>query len=228
MRHVQDNAEEAVRRVIDALDDGEYRYETDSGAVIRVRVAVDRENRSATVDFTGTSPQLATNFNAPTSGGQRRRPVRLPHPRRRRHPAQRRLPAAPAASSSRRARCSPRTAGGRRRGQRRDLTGDHRRAVRRAGRPGRGLRHHEQRHLRQRPAPVLRDRRLRLGRGRRVRRSVRRADPHDQLAAHRPRGPGVATSPFCSRSSPYGAAAAGRDGGAAGTARYAGSGSSSR
>ncbi|MER6345695.1 hydantoinase B/oxoprolinase family protein [Streptomyces sp. NPDC001595] len=65
MRHVQDNAEEAVRRVIDALDDGAYAYETDSGAVIRVRVRVDRESRSATVDFTGTSPQLATNFNAP-------------------------------------------------------------------------------------------------------------------------------------------------------------------
>ncbi|MFH8938638.1 hydantoinase B/oxoprolinase family protein [Streptomyces griseosporeus] len=65
MRHVQDNAEEAVRRVIDALDDGAYAYETDSGAVIRVRVHVDREARSATIDFTGTSPQLDTNFNAP-------------------------------------------------------------------------------------------------------------------------------------------------------------------
>ncbi|MFJ7076364.1 hydantoinase B/oxoprolinase family protein [Streptomyces sp. NPDC098781] len=67
MKHVQDNAEEAVRRVIDALDDGEYAYEADSGAVIRVRVRVNRANRSATVDFTGTSPQLATNFNAPFS-----------------------------------------------------------------------------------------------------------------------------------------------------------------
>ncbi|MFJ4471127.1 hydantoinase B/oxoprolinase family protein [Streptomyces sp. NPDC089424] len=67
MRHVQDNAEEAVRRVIDALDDGEYAYETDSGAVLRVRVRVDRDDRSATVDFTGTSPQLAGNFNAPYS-----------------------------------------------------------------------------------------------------------------------------------------------------------------
>ena len=65
MKHVQDNAEEAVRRVVDALDDGECAYETDSGAVIRVHVRVDRENRSATVDFTGTSAQLATNFNAP-------------------------------------------------------------------------------------------------------------------------------------------------------------------
>ncbi len=67
MRHVQDNAEEAVRRVVDALDDGAYAYETDSGAVIRVKVGVDRAARSATIDFTGTSPQLATNFNAPFS-----------------------------------------------------------------------------------------------------------------------------------------------------------------
>jgi 5-oxoprolinase (ATP-hydrolysing) len=67
MRHVQDNAEEAVRRVVGALDDGEYAYETDSGAVIRVRVRVNRDERSATIDFTGTSAQLATNFNAPFS-----------------------------------------------------------------------------------------------------------------------------------------------------------------
>jgi 5-oxoprolinase (ATP-hydrolysing) len=67
MRHVQDNAEEAVRRVIDALTDGEYRYEMDSGAVVSVRVSVDRARRSATIDFTGTSPQLRTNFNAPSS-----------------------------------------------------------------------------------------------------------------------------------------------------------------
>ncbi|MFI7663975.1 hydantoinase B/oxoprolinase family protein [Nocardia sp. NPDC049526] len=65
MRHVQDNAEESVRRVIDALDDGEYAYQTDLGATIRVRVTVDRENRSATIDFSGTSAQLDGNFNAP-------------------------------------------------------------------------------------------------------------------------------------------------------------------
>jgi 5-oxoprolinase (ATP-hydrolysing) len=67
MRHVQDNAEEAVRRVIDALGDGDYTYEMDSGAMIRVRVTVDRVSRSATIDFTGSSPQLDTNFNAPAS-----------------------------------------------------------------------------------------------------------------------------------------------------------------
>jgi 5-oxoprolinase (ATP-hydrolysing) len=67
MRHVQDNAEEAVRRVIDALTDGEYRYEMDAGSVISVRVIVNRAGRTATIDFTGTSPQLDTNFNAPSS-----------------------------------------------------------------------------------------------------------------------------------------------------------------
>src|SRR5690606_28462000 len=67
MRHVQDNAEEAVRRVIDALADGDHEYEMDNGAVIRVRVTVDRAGRSATIDFTGTSPQLPTNYNAPRS-----------------------------------------------------------------------------------------------------------------------------------------------------------------
>ncbi|MGH3431258.1 MAG: hydantoinase B/oxoprolinase family protein, partial [Thermocrispum sp.] len=67
MRHVQDNAEDAVRRVIETLRDGEYRYELDSGAVIAVRVGVDRKARTAEIDFTGTSPQLASNFNAPSS-----------------------------------------------------------------------------------------------------------------------------------------------------------------
>ncbi|MPZ61345.1 MAG: 5-oxoprolinase [Propionibacteriales bacterium] len=67
MGHVQDNGEEAVRRVIDALDDGAYQYEMDSGAMIDVRITVDREHRSATIDFTGSSPQLDTNFNAPRS-----------------------------------------------------------------------------------------------------------------------------------------------------------------
>ncbi|QDQ10347.1 hydantoinase B/oxoprolinase family protein [Streptomyces spectabilis] len=65
MRHVQDNAEDSVRRVIDALEEGEFTYETDSGAVIEVGVTVDSEQRTATIDFTGTSPQLTTNFNAP-------------------------------------------------------------------------------------------------------------------------------------------------------------------
>ncbi|WP_354644848.1 hydantoinase B/oxoprolinase family protein [Kitasatospora camelliae] len=67
MRHVQDNAEQAVRRVVDVLAEGSYRYETDSGAVIAVRISVDRDARTATLDFTGTSAQLDSNFNAPSS-----------------------------------------------------------------------------------------------------------------------------------------------------------------
>ncbi|MEM7300120.1 MAG: hydantoinase B/oxoprolinase family protein [Pseudomonadota bacterium] len=65
MKHVQDNAEESVRRVIDALSDCSYAYETDTGQVIKVAISVDRENRQATVDFTGTSEAQKNNFNAP-------------------------------------------------------------------------------------------------------------------------------------------------------------------
>jgi 5-oxoprolinase (ATP-hydrolysing) len=65
MGHVQDNAAESVRRVISALHDSEFAVATDQGATIRVKITVDREKREATVDFTGTSPQQKTNFNAP-------------------------------------------------------------------------------------------------------------------------------------------------------------------
>jgi 5-oxoprolinase (ATP-hydrolysing) len=65
MGHVQDNAEESVRRYISALKDCEFAYEMDQGTVIRVRITVDRARRSARVDFAGTSPEQPTNFNAP-------------------------------------------------------------------------------------------------------------------------------------------------------------------
>jgi 5-oxoprolinase (ATP-hydrolysing) len=65
MGHVQDNADESVRRVIDRLADGEAESVSDQGAVIKVRISVDRQRREATVDFTGTSPQQPSNFNAP-------------------------------------------------------------------------------------------------------------------------------------------------------------------
>jgi len=67
MAHVQDNAEESVRRVISVLHDGSYAYELDNGAVIKVAIRVDRLKRTAEIDFTGTSPQLPNNFNAPSS-----------------------------------------------------------------------------------------------------------------------------------------------------------------
>jgi 5-oxoprolinase (ATP-hydrolysing) len=67
MGHVQDNAEEAVRRVIARLHDGECAYQLDNGAVIKVAVRVDQRARTARIDFTGTSAQLPGNFNAPSS-----------------------------------------------------------------------------------------------------------------------------------------------------------------
>jgi len=67
MRHVQDNAEEAVRRVIAALKDGDFTLPLDNGAVIRVAIRVDHAARSATIDFTGTSAQSPDNFNAPSA-----------------------------------------------------------------------------------------------------------------------------------------------------------------
>jgi 5-oxoprolinase (ATP-hydrolysing) len=67
MRHVQDNAEEAVRRVITRLKNGRFEYKLDNGAVIRVAITVDAQRRSARIDFAGTSAQLANNFNAPSS-----------------------------------------------------------------------------------------------------------------------------------------------------------------
>ena len=65
MGHVQDNAAESVRRVLDQLPDGQFTYELDQGSKIEVKVTIDRVKREATVDFTGTSEQRPDNFNAP-------------------------------------------------------------------------------------------------------------------------------------------------------------------
>ncbi|MEO0962743.1 MAG: hydantoinase B/oxoprolinase family protein [Pseudomonadota bacterium] len=65
MGHVQDNAEEAVRRVITTLKPGTFELTMDNGATIKLAVAIDADARAATIDFTGTSAQVASNFNAP-------------------------------------------------------------------------------------------------------------------------------------------------------------------
>ena len=67
MGHVQNNAEESVRRVIDVLKDGNFTYQLDTGGQIQVAIGIDRKNRHATIDFTGTSTQLSNNFNAPAA-----------------------------------------------------------------------------------------------------------------------------------------------------------------
>ena len=65
MAHVMANAEESVRRTIDRIHDGEFTYEMDDGAVLKVAVRIDHAERRADVDFTGTSAQREGNFNAP-------------------------------------------------------------------------------------------------------------------------------------------------------------------
>jgi 5-oxoprolinase (ATP-hydrolysing) len=65
MNHVLAYAEESVRRLLGGLEDGSFAYEMDNGAVVQVAIRIDRENRSAVFDFTGTSAQLPDNFNAP-------------------------------------------------------------------------------------------------------------------------------------------------------------------
>ncbi len=67
MQFVQDNAEESVRRAIDALRDGQFVYPMDNGRQIVVQIRIDAAHREATIDFTGTSPQSSSNFNAPLS-----------------------------------------------------------------------------------------------------------------------------------------------------------------
>ena len=67
MGHVQDNAEEQVRRVLGVLRPGAFAYEMDDGAIIKVRIDIDAKARSAVIDFTGTSPQQGSNFNAPAA-----------------------------------------------------------------------------------------------------------------------------------------------------------------
>ena len=157
MQHVQDNAEEAVRRVIDALTDGDFEYAMDNGARVRVSIRIDKQARAARIDFTGTSAQQPNNFNAPVSVTRAavlyvfRTLVNDEIPMNagclkplRDHRAGR-LDAQSAVS------------GGGRRRQRRDLAGRDRLPVRRArrarGEPG----HDEQLHVRRRRASVLRD-----------------------------------------------------------------------
>jgi 5-oxoprolinase (ATP-hydrolysing) len=67
MAHVQDNAEESVRRVLDVLNDGSFTYAMDNGAQIKVDISVDKIRREATIDFSGTSAQDTGNYNAPAA-----------------------------------------------------------------------------------------------------------------------------------------------------------------
>ena len=67
MQHVQDNAEESVRRILDVINDSSFTYKMDDGYQVSVAISVDKKKRSATIDFTGTSDQHPSNFNAPSA-----------------------------------------------------------------------------------------------------------------------------------------------------------------
>ena len=67
MQHVQDNAEESVRRILDVLSDSSFTYKMDDGYQVSVAISVDKKDRSATIDFSGTSNQHPSNFNAPSA-----------------------------------------------------------------------------------------------------------------------------------------------------------------
>ena len=97
MRHVMDNAEEAVRRVIDRIGGGSFEYTMDNGLPLRVAVSVDHASRSAVVDFTGTGRQSEDNFNSPPAVTRAAVLYVFRALVGRRHPAERRLPEAAAA-----------------------------------------------------------------------------------------------------------------------------------
>ena len=165
MRHVQDNAEESVRRVITRLKDGAFALPLDNGARISVAIRVDADSaqrRDRLHRHLGAAGEQLQRADRGLHGGGA---LRLPHARRRRHPAQRRLPEAAEGDHPRGLDAQPASAGVGRRRQRRDLDLHHQRALRRARRDGVGAVHDEQLHLRQRAPPVLRDDLRRLGRG---------------------------------------------------------------
>jgi 5-oxoprolinase (ATP-hydrolysing) len=151
MRHVQDNAEESVRRVITRLKDGRFscRWTTARRSSVAVRVDT-AEDRSADIDFTGTSAQQDQQLQRPHGGVHGGGAVCVPHAGGRRHSAQCGLPPAAAVHHPAKAPCSTRAPGGRGGRQCGDLHLHHQRAVRCAGRDGGQPVHHEQLHLRQR------------------------------------------------------------------------------
>ncbi len=166
MQHVQDNAEESVRRVITALKDGQFELALDNGATIRVKVQVDTVRAQREHRFQRHQRAAAQQLQRAEGGDDGGRAVRLSHAGERRHSAQRRLPETAAGDRAAGLHAQPEPARGRGRGQRGNQHLRHQRAARRAGRDGCGPVHDEQLHLRQCSAPVLRDHFRRQRRGR--------------------------------------------------------------
>ncbi|EJZ19923.1 hydantoin utilization protein A [Rhizobium sp. Pop5] len=195
MGHVQDNAAESVRRLIARLDDAEFNYTMDQGCQIKVRVSIDRANREATVDFTGTSEQQPDNFNAPepdhTCGG----PVCLPCSGGRPYPDECRLPPPHQDHCTGRLDAFSPPARGSRRRKRRGEPGRHqlslwraRQAVLLARHDGTSLTFGDEAH--QYYETTL----LRRSGGRRFCRRCRCPFPHDEFTSNGPGNPRIALS----------------------------------
>ena len=152
MGHVQDNADESVRRVIDRLTDSEASSVSDSGAVIKVRIRVDRGDARGDGRFHRHVAAAAYQFQRARAGDPRRGALCVPRHGRRRHPDERRVPQADPRHPARRLDALAALSGGGGGRQRRGVAGGDRHAVRRARRAGFGPGHDEQSHLRRRHA----------------------------------------------------------------------------
>ena len=185
MKHVQDNAAESVRRVIDRLHDSSFEYPMDLGTTIRVKISVDKKQARGDRRFHRHVGAAAEQFQRARAGDARRGALRVPRDGRRRHPDECRLPAPDQHRHSEEDHADAGISGRRRRRQRRGQPGGDQHAVRRARRNFMRTRHDEQSQLRQREVSVLRDDLLGLARRPRLPRHRRRAHAHDQHAPHR-------------------------------------------
>ena len=194
MKHVQDNAEEQVRRVLDVLKDAAFEQELDDGSKIKVTIRINKADRFCGDRFhryqRATTVQLQRTARDYAGGG----PLRLSHSGRRRHSDERGLFQTASACRARGLDAEPGLSRRRGRRQRRGQSVRDRRALRRARNHGVRARHDEQLHLRQRNLSALRDDLRWLGRRPRVRWHLGGAHPHDQQSADGPGGVGVALS----------------------------------
>ena len=186
MRHVQDNAAEAVASVIAKLKNSRFEVETDQGSVIKVAIKIDQESAQGDRRFHRHERASRQRLQCAGADHARLRALRVPHAGRRGDPAQRRLPPPDQDRRAQGLDAEAALSGASRRRQCRNEP-DHRELpLWRARRARLGAGHDEQSHLRQRALPILRDDLLwRAGR-RRLRRRGGGADAYDQFAPHRP------------------------------------------
>ena len=194
MRHVQDNAAESVRRVIDRLHDSSFSIETDQGSTIKVRIAGRQEETRGHRRFHRHQSAAAVQLQRARAGDARRGALCVPRHGRRRYSHECRLPAADPHHHSETVDADAGISRGRRRRQCRDLAGGDQLPVRRARRHGGGAGHHEQSQFRQCALPILRDDLLGLAGRPRIPRHRRRAHPYDEHASDRSGNPGIPLS----------------------------------